>query len=57
MRIIRPKPGTEFDPTRHDAIRAVAAKGMPSGAVLEVVNTGFEYKGSVIKPAQVVTVK
>lgn len=57
VNIIRPKPGTKFDPSRHDAIRAVPAKGMPSGAVLEVVNTGFEYKGSVIKPAQVVTAK
>lgn len=57
VRMIRPKPGTEFDPSRHDAIRAMPAKGMPSGAVLEVVNTGFEYKGAVIKPAQVVTVK
>lgn len=45
----------EFNPELHQAVQTVAASDEhPSGTVVQVLQTGYELAGRVIRPAMVV---
>ena len=46
--------GVEFDPTRHEAVAAMADPGAPPGTVVEVVRPAYGEGDHQLRPAQVV---
>lgn len=48
-----PKAGETFDPSRHDSIAHVETSAHPDGAVVEVLQRGYELQGRVLRPALV----
>ncbi len=44
---------TEFDPQLHEAVMTVQSSDIPSGNIVEVLQKGYRFKDSVIRPAQV----
>jgi len=49
--------GEPFDPTRHEAMLAQESAGAKPNTVLQVVQTGYELNGRVIRPARVIVAK
>jgi molecular chaperone GrpE len=49
--------GEPFDPTRHEAMLAQESATAEPGSVLQVVQTGYELNGRVIRPAWVIVAK
>jgi len=49
--------GEAFDPDRHEAMMAQESATAKPGTVLQVVQTGYELNGRVIRPARVVVAK
>lgn len=49
--------GEDFDPTRHEAMLAQPSATAKPGTVLQVVQTGYELNGRVIRPARVIVAK
>jgi molecular chaperone GrpE len=49
--------GEPFDPTRHEAMLAQDSATAKPGTVLQVVQTGYELNGRVIRPARVIVAK
>jgi molecular chaperone GrpE len=49
--------GEAFDPTRHEAILAQPSAAANPDTVLQVVQTGYELNGRVIRPARVIVAK
>jgi molecular chaperone GrpE len=49
--------GEPFDPTRHEAMLAQESATAKPGTVLQVVQTGYELNGRVIRPARVIVAK
>jgi len=45
--------GKPFDPERHEAVVAVEQEGAEAGSVVDVVRTGYELQGKVLRPAMV----
>jgi molecular chaperone GrpE len=45
--------GKPFDPERHEAVVAVEQEGVDPGTVVDVVRTGYELRGRVLRPAMV----
>jgi molecular chaperone GrpE len=45
--------GKPFDPERHEAVIAVEEEGAEPGTVVDVVRTGYELQGKVLRPAMV----
>ncbi len=45
--------GKPFDPGRHEAVVAVEQDGVEPGVVVDVVRTGYELNGKVLRPAMV----
>jgi molecular chaperone GrpE len=45
--------GESFDPRRMNAIESEESATVPSGTVLEVYRSGYEWNGEVFRPAQV----
>jgi len=45
--------GKPFDPERHEAVVAVEEEGAEPGTVVDVVRTGYEFQGKVLRPAMV----
>jgi molecular chaperone GrpE len=45
--------GKPFDPERHEAVVAVEQEDAEAGNVVDVVRTGYEFKGKVLRPAMV----
>ena len=45
--------GKPFDPERHEAVVAVEQEGVEPGTVVDVVRTGYELRGRVLRPAMV----
>ncbi|MBU6197558.1 MAG: nucleotide exchange factor GrpE [Cyanobacteria bacterium REEB446] len=45
-----------FDPTLHEAVTSVPSEEHPEGTILEVIKTGYQLQGKVIRPALVVVV-
>jgi molecular chaperone GrpE len=48
--------GEAFDPTRHEAMMAQPSTAEP-GTVLQVVQTGYELNGRVVRPARVIVAR
>jgi molecular chaperone GrpE len=46
--------GEAFDPNLHEALQAIAADGVESGVVVEVMQRGYRAGEQVIRPARVV---
>ncbi len=46
--------GERFDPTVHEALSTVAADGIESGVVVEVMQKGYRLGEQLIRPARVV---
>lgn len=49
---IEPK-GSAFDPRRHEAVAHVTEASVPSGTIVEVVQAGYQFKETVLRPAKV----
>ena len=49
--------GEAFDPGRHEAMMAQESATAKPGTVLQVVQTGYELNGRVIRPARVIVAK
>jgi molecular chaperone GrpE len=49
--------GEAFDPTRHEAMLAQQSATAEPGTVLQVVQTGYELNGRVVRPARVIVAK
>jgi molecular chaperone GrpE len=49
--------GEPFDPSRHEAMLAQESPTAKPGTVLQVVQTGYELNGRVIRPARVIVAK
>jgi molecular chaperone GrpE len=49
--------GKPFDPERHEAVVAVEQEGAEPGTVMDVVRTGYELRGKVLRPAMVKVAK
>jgi molecular chaperone GrpE len=46
--------GEKFDPVEHEALSTVAAEGVESGTVVEVMQKGYKLGEQLIRPARVV---
>jgi molecular chaperone GrpE len=46
--------GERFDPNAHEALSTVAADGVESGVVVEVLQKGYKLGDQLIRPARVV---
>jgi molecular chaperone GrpE len=46
-------PGAPFDPLRHESIGAVETADHPDGAIAAVVQSGYELRGFILRPALV----
>ena len=44
----------EFNPIEHEAIETVKAEEHQPNSIVKVIQTGYKYKGKVIRPAKVV---
>jgi molecular chaperone GrpE len=53
LKIIDPAKGEKFDPHRHQAMMEQPAEGVGPGAVVAVMQTGYELFGRVVRPAMV----
>ena len=49
--------GEPFDPTRHEAMLAQESATEKPNTVLQVVQTGYELNGRVVRPARVIVAK
>jgi molecular chaperone GrpE len=49
--------GKPFDPERHEAVIAVEEEGTEPGTVVDIVRTGYELRGKVLRPAMVKVAK
>jgi molecular chaperone GrpE len=49
--------GKPFDPERHEAVIAVEQAGTEPGMVVDIVRTGYELRGKVLRPAMVKVAK
>jgi molecular chaperone GrpE len=49
--------GKPFDPSCHEAVVAVEEEGVEPGTVVDVVRTGYEFQGKVLRPAMVKVAK
>ncbi|RMD47152.1 MAG: nucleotide exchange factor GrpE [Aquificota bacterium] len=45
---------TEFNPQEHEALETVVSKEHKPNEIVKVLQTGYKYKGKVIRPAKVV---
>jgi molecular chaperone GrpE len=50
---LEPAKGASFDPRLHEAIEHVANTEVPSGAIVEVVQAGYQLKDKTLRPAKV----
>lgn len=50
---IHPLSGDKFDPHVHQAVSEIPADGVPPGTVAQVMQSGYELFGRVIRPAMV----
>jgi molecular chaperone GrpE len=48
-----PKAGEPLDPARHQAITQAESAHLSEGAIVEVVQRGYEWRGQVLRPALV----
>jgi molecular chaperone GrpE len=46
--------GVLFDPTQHEALSQTADPKIPEGHIIQAVESGYTYRGILVKPAKVV---
>jgi molecular chaperone GrpE len=49
-----PAEGVNFDPTLHEAVMQTPSEEHPTGAIVQVVQNGYQLQDRVIRPAQVI---
>ena len=54
LKKVDPAQGSKFDPNLHQAMMEEAAAGVPGGAVVRVLQAGYELYGRIVRPALVV---
>ena len=54
LKRVEPARGAKFDPHQHQAVMEQPASDVPGGAVLQVLQTGYELFGRIVRPAMVV---
>jgi molecular chaperone GrpE len=54
LKKLEPVAGTKFDPHLHQAVMEQASDEFPAGAVVKVLQAGYELFGRVVRPAMVV---
>ncbi len=52
--LIEPKIGEPFDPFSHEVEETISTDEVPDTAVFEVVATGYNFNGKVLRPARVI---
>ena len=57
VELIDPKPGTPFDPTRHEALMEQPNPNLKPGSVAQALTKGYALKGRTLRPASVMIVK
>ena len=57
VEVIDPKPGTPFDPTRHEALMEQPNPNLKPGTVAQALTRGYALKGRTLRPASVMIVK
>jgi molecular chaperone GrpE len=57
IEVIDPKPGTQFDPTRHEALMQKEDPKLKPGQVAQALTKGYALKGRTLRPASVMIVK
>lgn len=53
LKRVQPKRGDKFDPHLHQAMMEQDAEGVPPGAVVQVLQAGYELFGRIVRPAMV----
>jgi molecular chaperone GrpE len=53
VEIIDPKPGTPFDPTKHEALMQQDVPGAKPGTIANALTKGYALKGRTLRPAGV----
>jgi len=54
LRRVEPARGDKFDPHLHQAMMEQPADDVPAGGVIQVMQTGYELMGRIVRPAMVV---
>jgi molecular chaperone GrpE len=54
LKRVRPERGERFDPNRHQAMLEQAADGVAPGSVVQVMQSGYELLGRLVRPAMVI---
>jgi molecular chaperone GrpE len=54
LKAIDPATGTKFDPHQHQAMMEQTSEAVAPGGVIQVLQTGYELFGRVVRPAMVV---
>ena len=54
LKKIHPAKGEKFDPHKHQAMMELAETDAPPGSVVEVMQSGYELLGRLVRPAMVV---
>jgi len=57
VELIDPKPGTPFDPTRHEALMQKEDPNLKPGTVAQALTKGYALRGRTLRPASVMVVK
>jgi len=57
VEVIHPKPGTPFDPNRHEALMQREDPKLKPGAVAQALTRGYALHGRTLRPASVMIVK
>jgi len=54
LKRVHPAKGDKFDPNLHQAMLEQPAEDVPAGGVIQVLQTGYELFGRIVRPAMVV---
>jgi len=54
LKRVDPERGAKFDPHQHQAVMEQPADDVPGGSVLQVLQSGYELFGRIVRPAMVV---
>jgi molecular chaperone GrpE len=54
LKKVDPPKGAKFDPNLHQAMMEQPAEDAPAGSVLQVMQSGYELMGRIVRPAMVV---
>jgi molecular chaperone GrpE len=57
VEVIDPRPGTPFDPTRHEALMEKPDTKLKPGTVAQALTRGYALRGRTIRPASVMIAK